>query len=201
MATSDRKNETNLSEELLSKEKENGSISCDEKDFVLENKNSAKSGLNDNNLDESVDPTNSARKDDQEFVDQNIQHSSNRDEKMDCNVNSNANNYLGNEQQCCINEPVEGAKIDGNHKKKQSLPKVGGGMKVDEVLIEEDEINCSEGEEEHYESAEEEHLTPEEAEVISSLIPTHRLLDLLIKVAALFFEIFQIGKSERSIGS
>ena len=154
MATSDREFERNLSEESSSKEMESGLISCEEKDVVIGSKNDAGTGLNNDNVD----------KNDLVKGDQNSIKGSQNDEK---NGNCSTISESVETEKQVYNDlgPAEGAKVDGFDKNSQPLPRPGG-MRVDEALLEEDEVECSEDEEERYESAEEEHLTPEEAEVI-----------------------------------
>ncbi len=171
MATSDREFETNLSEELSPKEKENGSISCEEKDVVIGNENGAKACSSDDYVRDNFDKNGATYlgKDNQEFMDEGnkAKGSLNTAGNVDCNLSNTVSNSIDTEEQeCNSTESIEGVKLDGFDKNSPPLQR-SGGKGVDEALLEEDEMGCSEDEEEHYESAEEEHLAPEEAEVIS----------------------------------
>jgi hypothetical protein len=164
MATSNKEFETNLSEGLPSKEKESETISCEEKDAATGNENGAKTCSSDDNIDRNK--ASCLAKDDQKFIDQSNNGGLSTKENADCDISSSVSESVETEKQGSSDTgSVEGEKLDELNKNSPPLARYSG-RKVDEALLEEDEMGCSGDEEEHYESAEEEHLTPEEAEVI-----------------------------------
>ena len=155
MANCDKEFERNLSEDLSPKEKESGQSSCEEKDVVLEDENNKAISSKDCNFDEEVMKS----KD----------HSQNIDENTYFTSSNNVNECSETEQEGCSSTGVvEGAKLHNSNMDTNRQPSpISGGRRVDEVLLEEDELaeDCSGEEEEHYESAEED-LAPELAEVM-----------------------------------
>ena len=164
MATCHREFERNLSEESSSKEKESGSISYEERDDGIVSKNDEKTGLSTDNVDRN----------DLVKGDQNRKNRLDR-QSDETNLNCNTASVSVETEKQSHSDLGPGAIAHEFDKNSQPLPRPGG-KRVDEALLEEDEMGCSEDEEEHYQSTEEEHLTPEEAEVILHLMTKCHIL-------------------------
>ncbi|XP_028413244.1 tetratricopeptide repeat protein 1-like [Dendronephthya gigantea] len=164
MATPQNELKVNLSEELSSKEKENGSISCEEKIAVVEDNIDTESCSNKMNLDRIDDANELLKNAESEFLectDKNMFDQKCEGEK-NSSIGSAVSGAVRTGEDCCSNTgSVEDNDLDKIRKNNQVS--MSRDRKVNETLLEEDEIGCSGDEQEHYESAEEEHLTPEEA--------------------------------------
>ena len=170
MATPENEFEVSLSKELSSNKKENGSVSCDEKTFVLGDNVTTKSSSNKANLDK-LDDANVLLKNaevEPEFLECTDENMFNQN--CEGTKNSSVGNTVSDTKKNLSSSTgsVKGNNCDEIGKNKRQIP-MSRERKVNETLLEEDEMGSSGNEEEHYESAEEEHITPEEAEVSENL--------------------------------